>query len=118
MFKIKKYKQLINTKGDSFLFQHYKNCQSLKWWNFKYLINDSNEVYRNPNISFLFPEPPVIENSDERIIILMASIIIKGGSLEENSWNVAETAEDIAEEKSTPSEEVTQNEAEESSANT
>ena len=30
----------------------------------------------------------MIENSDERIIILMASIIIKGGSLEENSWNV------------------------------
>lgn len=58
-----------------------------RWWNFKYLVNTSNEVYRNPNTIFLFGEPPVIEVYDERPIVLMASIIIKEGSLENNSWN-------------------------------
>jgi len=59
-----------------------------RWWKFKYLVNNNNEIYRGSG-KFYFPSPPVIEMSDERIIILMASIIIKGGSLEENSWNVA-----------------------------
>jgi len=58
-----------------------------KWWNFKYLVDTSNEVYRNPNTIFLFPEPPVIEVYDERIIILMASLIIKEGTLENNAWS-------------------------------
>ena len=58
-----------------------------RWWNFKYLINSSQEVYRNPNITYLFSEPPVIETQDERPIILMASIVIKEGSLENNSWS-------------------------------
>lgn len=58
-----------------------------RWWNFKYLINTNKEAYRNPNHVFLFAEPPVIEYQDERLIILMASIITKEGSLEANSWN-------------------------------
>ena len=60
-----------------------------RWWNFKYLLDTNNEIYRNPNTVFLFPEPPIIEVYDERAIILMASIIIKEGSLENNSWNVS-----------------------------
>lgn len=59
-----------------------------RWWNFKYLLNSSNEAYRNSNITFLFSEPPVIEVYDERLIVLMASIIIKEGSLENSSWSV------------------------------
>ena len=57
-----------------------------RWWNSKYLL-DSHLVSRNPNLTFIFAEPPVIETQDERPILLMASIIIKEGSLESNSWN-------------------------------
>lgn len=60
-----------------------------RWWNYKYLLNTSDEVYRNTKSTlFLFPEPPVIQDSDERPIILMAGIIIKGGDLQNLSWNV------------------------------
>jgi hypothetical protein len=59
-----------------------------RWWNLKYLMDSSAHlVTRNPNITFIFAQPPVIETQDERPIILMASIIIKEGSLENNSWN-------------------------------
>jgi len=58
-----------------------------RWWNFKYLVETDNDVYRNPGSPFVLPEPPVIEVTDERPIILMASIIMKEGSLEANSWN-------------------------------
>jgi len=59
------------------------------WWNFKYLLNDSDEVYRNSTIRFLFSEPPVIERADHKPIILMASIILKAGDLQNASWNIA-----------------------------
>lgn len=58
-------------------------------WNYKYLLNDSNEVYRNPNIRFLFSEPPVIIRGDIWPIIIQAAIIVKEGSLENSSWNFA-----------------------------
>ena len=45
-----------------------------RWWNLKYLI-DAHNVSRNPNHTFIFAEPPVIETQDERPILLMASII-------------------------------------------
>ena len=57
-----------------------------RWWNLKYLIS-SHLVSRNPNLTFIFAEPPVIETQDERPILLIASIVIKEGSLERNSWN-------------------------------
>jgi hypothetical protein len=59
-----------------------------KWWNYKYLIDDDDDVYRNSTIRFLHPEPPVIERGDIKPILLMAAIIIKSGSLENLSWNV------------------------------
>lgn len=71
----------------SALFASVKTLE--RWWNFKYIINPTtNFIYRNPNTVFIAPEPPVIEHADERAIILMASIIIKEGSLENASWNV------------------------------
>lgn len=60
-----------------------------RWWNFKYLIDTDYNVYRNPNHTYLFESPPIVQNSDERPIILMASIIVKGGSLENSAWAVA-----------------------------
>lgn len=62
-----------------------KNLQT--WWNYKYLINETTyDSYRNTAIPFLFPEPPIIEQGDERPIVLMASIIIKEGTLENSAW--------------------------------
>lgn len=60
-------------------------------WNYKYLlIEDEDDVYRNPAASsFIFPEPPVIERGDVWPIVIQASIIIKEGSLENMSWNFA-----------------------------
>lgn len=60
----------------------------MRWWNYKYLLDTSYNVYRNENHIYLFAEPPIIEYGDEYPIVLMASIIIKEGSLEVNSWNV------------------------------
>lgn len=59
-----------------------------KWWNYKYLLDSNSQVYRNPNIKFLFSQPPVVEGADNRPIVLMASILIKTGQLENLSWNL------------------------------
>lgn len=58
-------------------------------WNYKYLLDDSNLVYRNSSSPFLFSEPPVIERGDVWPIVLQAAIIVKEGSLENSSWNFA-----------------------------
>jgi hypothetical protein len=60
-----------------------------RWWNSKYLINSTTyDVYRNPAINLLFPEPPIIQDLDQRPIELMCSIIIKTGSLENVSYSM------------------------------
>jgi len=58
------------------------------WWNYKYLINNDDDVYRNPKVRFLHATPPAVERGDIKPIVLMASIIIKSGDLENLSWNV------------------------------
>lgn len=59
-----------------------------KWWRFKYLVDESNTVSRNGYYPFTLSEPPILEMSDERAVILMASLITKGGDLEKNVWSV------------------------------
>lgn len=59
-----------------------------RWLNNKYLLDTDYNVYRNTEALFYFEEPPIIEDRDERVIILLASIITKQGSLENNAWNV------------------------------
>lgn len=60
-----------------------------RWWGTRYLIDDTtNDVYRDTIDVFEFAEPPVIQQMDERPIILMASILVKSGQLESNSWSV------------------------------
>ena len=46
-------------------------------WNFKYLLDTEDDVYRNPSIRFLFPAPPVVERVDIWHIIFHASLFIK-----------------------------------------
>lgn len=57
-----------------------------KWMNFKYLLDDDYNIYRNPNGSFIFAEPPIIEPADQSIIVTMAAYIILEGSLENSAW--------------------------------
>jgi hypothetical protein len=62
------------------------------YWNMKYLVETTtNLIYRNPNVFFYSydAEPPVIIQKDERPVILMASIIVLEGSLENSAWNLA-----------------------------
>lgn len=59
-------------------------------WNFKYLLEISDTTYniaRNPNTTYLISSPPLIQQGDERPIILMASILVKEGSMENASWS-------------------------------
>ncbi len=67
-------------------------CTSIKglerWWNFKYVINDTTYyVERNPTWVYLYPEPPTIEQADERPIVLYAAILIKSGTMENTAWS-------------------------------
>ena len=64
----------------------------IKWMNFKYLIDGSDNIYRNPTITdWLFDEATygIIEPQDKQIIVLMAAIIILEGSLENSAWSIA-----------------------------
>ncbi len=65
------------------------------WWNNKYKINQlysgtfilEYKVERNETAKFSQDEPPVIEPNDERAIVLMASIILLEGTLEQSAWD-------------------------------
>lgn len=61
-----------------------------RWWNNKYLVDETYTVIsRNSDITFTFEEPPVIQTSDETPVVLMATYIIKDGSLENSAWSTA-----------------------------
>jgi len=60
-----------------------------RWWGVKYLVDDTTkDVSRNTDVTFDYEEPPLILDKDERPLILMASILVKSGQLELNSWSV------------------------------
>lgn len=60
-----------------------------RWWGNRYLVDASTDaVSRNSEETFTFSEPNIIEDRDERPVILMAAILVKSGQLEANSWNV------------------------------
>lgn len=69
----------------------------MPWWNDKYVIDSNNDVARNSSwdsTKYKFDSPPIIQVGDERPIILMASIIIKGGTLENNAWDYGSWRDD------------------------
>lgn len=59
------------------------------WWSSRYLIDGDYNIYRNTVFIFEYQEPPILQQKDERPVILMAAIIIKEGSLESSSWGVS-----------------------------
>jgi hypothetical protein len=61
------------------------------WWNFKYLIDESGEIIRNPNNdTFVLDEPTygIVEFQDKRPIVLMSAFITLKGTLENSAWNL------------------------------
>jgi hypothetical protein len=60
-----------------------------RWWGERYLVDNTTlDVSRGTTYEFILNEPPIIQTLDERPVILMASILVKTGQLESNSWNV------------------------------
>jgi hypothetical protein len=59
------------------------------WWGSKYIVDDTGTVTRNPANSFSVDESEgTIQKSDEWPIIIMAGIVVKEGSLENNAWDI------------------------------
>lgn len=59
-------------------------------WSSKYLVTDDGEVSRNTNFpNFEFTEPPVIQEKDERPIVIAACIILLEGSLENSAYDIS-----------------------------
>jgi len=60
-----------------------------RWWSNRYTIDSTTyDVIRGTDYTFVYADPPIIQDMDERPVILMSSILIKSGQLESNSWNV------------------------------
>lgn len=63
-------------------------------WNHRYLFSDG-DVSRNSEIdSFKTDEPPVIEYSDEALILLQASIVLKTAQAYDSTWDIASWKDD------------------------
>jgi hypothetical protein len=60
----------------------------IPWWDSRYTVGADYNVVRSTNYNFEFATPPIIQQSDEKPVILMASLIMKGGSLENSSWSL------------------------------
>ncbi len=60
-------------------------------WSSKYFVDALGEVTRNPNTTtfeFTEAEQGVIQQKDERIIVIQASLIVLEGSLESSAWSI------------------------------
>ena len=69
----------------------------MPWWNNRYVIDSNNNIARNSNWDdddYEFDSPPILQTKDERPVILMAAIIIKGGTLENNAWDYGSWRDD------------------------
>jgi len=60
-----------------------------RWWKIRYTVDIlTGVVSRYGNSLFTLEAPPVIMHQDEEPILLMACILIKSGTLQNNSWDV------------------------------
>ena len=54
-------------------------------WGSKYLIDNSNNVYRNTAVTFTYTSPPIVEQQDETAIVLAASVLVRRSALTSSS---------------------------------
>lgn len=60
-----------------------------RWWRIRYTIDeDTYVVSRYEDSVFAEDAPPVILQSDQTPILIMASILTKSGALQNNSWSI------------------------------
>lgn len=60
-----------------------------RWWGTRYVIDETTyTVTRYEGSTFVTDEPPVVQQRDEIVIVLMAAILIKDGSLETAAWTI------------------------------
>jgi hypothetical protein len=60
-----------------------------RWWRIRYIIDETTYVVtRYEDSTFLIDEPPTIMTNDQTPIIIMASILVKSGVLQNSSWTI------------------------------
>lgn len=60
-----------------------------RWWRVRYTIDETTyTVSRFGSSIFTVEEPPVIQQNDEVVIVSMASILIKSGTLQNSAWTL------------------------------
>jgi hypothetical protein len=66
----------------------------MRRWASRYVVNSSGTVTRTTAIGFDTASPPVIQYKDEPPVVIQAAIIIKSGSLQDSSWQIASWKDD------------------------
>ena len=66
----------------------------MRKWASRYTVDDAGTVTRTTSIGFDSTAPPVIQYKDEPPIVIPAAIIIKSGSLQDSSWQIASWRDD------------------------
>jgi hypothetical protein len=63
---------------------------SARYWNNRYMINENGVVTRGPNTTFLTDEASygTIEDRDEPVIVLLSTIVLLEGSLENSAYSI------------------------------
>jgi hypothetical protein len=63
---------------------------SMKWLKYRYNVDSTTYVLtRSSSVQFTYTDPPIIQDTDERVVILLAGIILKQGQLENSAWDIA-----------------------------
>jgi hypothetical protein len=59
-----------------------------RWWGVRYLIDETTYVVsRYDESDFQLEAPPVIQQLDEEVIVIMATILTREGTLENSAWS-------------------------------
>lgn len=66
----------------------------MRRWASRYTVDDNGTVTRSTAINFDSPSPPVIQYKDIPPIVIQAAILIKSGSLQDSSWQIASWRDD------------------------
>ena len=66
----------------------------MRKWASRYTVDENGTVTRSTDIGFESTAPPIIQYRDEPPIVIQAAIVIKSGSLQDSSWQIASWKDD------------------------
>lgn len=66
----------------------------MRKWASRYTVDEAGTVTRSTSVNFESTSPPVIQYRDEPPIVIQAAIIVKSGSLQDSSWQIASWKDD------------------------